>query len=387
MKKTLKTFIKLVVILISIVIFGFLCIIKNNPLYAEYYTTNIASKYITNVSKFFSNIPFSVYEFTIIFIIIMCFFYVISILIKLLKKNYYGFRQRTLSCLIFIFVSVNIYFATASISYGRDVVSIPLYEQEITQELIDESMEYFLNDYNYLSTKFERNEDGTIISPYTFDEVNELIKKEYEKLDENYFPSYTPKAKQLLFSRVFTELHFTGIFWAPTGEANINKDLHAVELPHTMAHEIAHSKGVFREGDANLVAMYITLTSDNEYLRYSGYYNHFFSSLLKLYEMKPTEYQNYVYRLNPAIIKELNSINKFWWEEHNLLEKIGNWYNNLFLKVNGNENGTDDYWDNTEFEDSGQVDEDNQPIYIIPEYSLFSKLFFHIYKENTKNEF
>lgn len=384
MNKLVRTLIKLLVILISVIIFGLLCIIKNDPSLAEYYTSNIASIYIQEASKFFSNIPFSVYELTVIFIIVMCLFFVITIFIKLFKKKFNQMGQRILSFIIFIFVSVNIYFATASISYGRDEVKIPLYQDEISQQLVDESMEYFINDYNYLSTKFKRNDDGTIIVPYTFEEINELIENEYKKLDSSYFPEYTPKAKQLLFSDIFTELHFTGIFWAPTGEANINNNLHGVELPHTMAHEFAHAKGVFREGDANLVAMYITLNSDNEYLRYSGYYNHFFSSLLKLYEKKPIQYNHYLSKLNPLILKEINTINKFWWEEHNLLEKIGDWYNDLFLKANGQEQGTDSYWDNTEFEDTGQKDENNQPIYVIPEYSTFSKLFFHIYYENNK---
>lgn len=385
MKKTVCTIIKLSILTIMVIIFGLLSIIKNDPIKAEYYSANIAASYISNASKFFSNIPFSVYELTVIFIIVMVIFFLVTILIKLFKKQYRKSGQRLLSFMIFVLTSVNIYFATASISYGRTEVKIPLYQETIDQQLVDEAMEYFIQDYNYLSTKFERNEDCTIISPYTFEEVNELIKKEYLRLDPTYFPEYTPKAKQLLFSFVFTELHFTGIFWAPTGEANINTNLHAVELPHTMAHEFAHSKGVFREGDANLVAMYITLTSENEYLRYSGYYNHFFSSLLRLYEKKPEQYRYYLSKLNPDIIKEVNAINKFWWEDHNLLEKIGDWYNDLFLKANGEEQGTDSYWDNTEFEDTGKVDENNQPIYIIPEYSTFSKLFFHIYKENNKN--
>lgn len=380
MKNKKKYVYKLVLLFDVLVIFTILCLIKNNPHTAESYTNNVANKYITFASKIFSNIPFSVYEFTLIFLIGMVIFYIISIIVKLCKKKYIASLQRFISSLLFVFICVDIYVGVASISYGRNQVSIPQYNQEINNELIDQTFEYFLEDYNNISTHFSRDENGLVISPYTFEEINNILIEEYKKLDENYFPSFTPKAKKLLFSDIFSELHFTGIFWAPTGEANINNNLHAAELPHTMAHEIAHSKGVFRENDANLVAMYVTLNSENEFLRYSAYY-HNFSSLLRIYQQ--TNYDKYVesyFRLNEDIRKEYGVINNYW-KEHDLLSKIGQLYNDIFLKLNGNKNGVNDYNDNTTSEDSGKVDENNNPIYVIKEYSPYAKLFFYLYQE------
>ena len=56
-------------------------------------------------------------------------------------------------------------------------------------------------------------------------------------------------------------------------------------------------------------------------------------------------------------------------------------YNDIFLKLNGNKNGVNDYNDNTTSEDSGKVDENNNPIYVIKEYSPYAKLFFYLYQE------
>lgn len=244
MKKNRNLIIKISVLLFFVLIFAFLCVIKNNTYLAEFYCTNISSWYIQTASKIFSIIPFSIYELTLIFLIVMCFFYVIAIIVKLCKKSYMDSINRGIGFVLFIFICVDIYVGTASISYGRSEVAIPQYEEEIDQELLDDTFLYFLNDYNNIAKEFERNEDGTIICPYTFEEINDLLIEEFKKLDNNYFSEYTPKAKKLLFSDIFTELHFTGVFWAPTGEANINTNLFGAELAHTMAHEFAHSKGL-----------------------------------------------------------------------------------------------------------------------------------------------
>lgn len=374
---------KSIAILIFLIIFIVLMVIKNNPDLAEFYTTNISTNYIQFISQITSNIPFSLYEWIFIILVISCIYYIVSIIVKLCKRKFLKSLNRFLSFLVFVLVFLDIYIGTASISYGRDNVAIPLYEGEVDQQLIDDTFNYFLNDYNEISTHFERNEDGTIISPYTFSEINDLLINEFSKLDSNYFSEFTPKAKQLTFSSIFTELHFTGVFFAPTGEASINNQLSAVELPHTMAHEIAHSKGIFREDDANLVAMYVTLTSENEYLRYSSYY-HNFSSLLRIYAQ--TDYDKYLenyFLLNEDIRTEYGAISKFW-NDHNFFAKVGQFFNDIYLKINGNKDGIKDYIDDTQSEDSGEKDENDKPIYVIKEHSSYSKLFFYLYKQQNQ---
>lgn len=375
---------KIIFLIILLAIFIVLNIVKSNPNLSEFYTNNISTKYISFISQITSNIPFSLYEFTIVLIIGLCLYFIISFLVKLFKRKFFKSLKTSLNFIIVIFIFVDIYMSTASISYGRTTVNIPQYNEPVDQEFIDNVFDYFLNDYNEISTHFERNEDGTIVSPYTFEEINNLLIDEYKKLDTSYFSEFTPKAKKLTFSGIFSELHITGVFFAPSGEANINTDLHPVELPHTMAHEIAHSKGIFREDDANLVAMYVTLTSENEFLRYSSYY-HNFSSLLRIYSQ--TNYEKYLEKyslLNDDIIKEYRAINKYW-NDHNFLSKVGQFFNDIYLKLNGNSNGVKDYVDNSEGVDSGEKDENNQPIYVIKEHSPYSKLFFYLYnKEKNK---
>lgn len=144
-----------------------------------------------------------------------------------------------------------------------------------------------------------------------------------------------------------------------------------------MAHEISHSKGVNREDDANLVALYICLNSDDDFIRYSGYYNGILS-FLDAYNTTFRKSYRDKYPLRDEIYREYNVLYNFW-NSHDLLAKIGNFYNNIFLKINGNKNGTDDYNDSSDKVDTGEVDNDGQQIIIITDYSPYQKLFFSLY--------
>ena len=59
----------------------------------------------------------------------------------------------------------------------------------------------------------------------------------------------------MLFSRVMSLLDFTGFFFPLTAEANVNMDFPSSLLPSTVAHELAHQRGVAKEQEANFVAV------------------------------------------------------------------------------------------------------------------------------------
>ena len=93
----------------------------------------------------------------------------------------------------------------------------------------------------------------------------------------------------------------------------------------------------------------------------------------------------WLHSINKDIVKEYATLNKFW-SEHDLLSKVGTFFNDLFLKLNGNKNGVNDYEDNSKGEDSGKKDENDQPIYVIKNHSTYAKLFFYLYNEEKNNK-
>lgn len=361
-----------------IAFFLLLLVIRMIPSAADFYVRYISSNYFMIWNFLFGWIPFSFYEIVLILLIVCAIIMLVRIFISLIRRRFLTSLSRFLLLIIVSVTCADCYFATASVSYGRSAVPVPQYEDEVTRELIDSCFEYYLRDYNAIAETFDYDSDGLLIAPHSFEETNALLKTEFEKLDAKYYNPYTGSVSRLLLSPVFSELHITGVTFAPIGDISVNAEMPAASLPHTMAHEIAHSKGVAREDDANLVGLYVCLMSEDPYLRYSAY-TLAFSSLLEIYAL--TDYSAYVsgyFSLHESIRDEYAAVRAFW-SAHNTFARIGNWFNDLFLKANGNSNGTDDYTDSSDSTDTGETDENDHPIYVIDEYSPYQKLFFQYF--------
>lgn len=376
MKKYLK---RIIIIICGIGFFLLLLVIRNNQVLADFYVKNISSNYIRVIGTIFSIIPFSLYEFMITGLVIYLLVSLIRLFIHLFKRRWNELLNHFLSLLCAVIICLDWYFAIASVSYGRSPVDIPQYEGEITPQIIEEGLHYYVEDFNEISKSLKRDNDNKIIMPYSYNDLNRSLRKEFEKLSNNssYFSTYTPRVKKLTFSPIFSELHITGVSWAITGESSINAQIAPCELPFVMAHEIAHLKGVYRENDANLVALYICINSEDDYLRYSGYHSGIYA-LMDAYNTTFSKSYAEKYPLSRDIYLEYNSVNEFW-NNHDLLKKIGEFYNDLFLKINGNSDGINDYTDTSEKEDTGKVDESGNKIYIITNFSPYQKLFYYLF--------
>jgi len=178
-------------------------------------------------------------------------------------------------------------------------------------------------------------------------------------------------------SFLFREFNITGISFAPTTEPNINYLTPDSQLVSTMAHEIAHSKGAMREQDANLVAAYILLNSDDPYLRYSGYFTTFYSIIsLSNYVGDEDKYGELSNSLRDEI-KGDYQYSRSYWEKYDFLDDMATWFNNLYLMIVGNK-GVSSYVDTPDIDETTDPDT-GDPVYYIKEYSPYQKLYFYFY--------
>ena len=175
----------------------------------------------------------------------------------------------------------------------------------------------------------------------------------------------------MMSSFVYLEFQITGVSFNAFGEANINTMNTKVNLPFTIAHELAHNKGVMREDDANKLAFYVCLNSESPYLRYSAYTSYFYQmrSMVSGSYLTESEREG-LHAVNPAFNKTQSYVNQFW-KKHNLLEDIGNWFNNLYIKSSGVKEGTSSY--------SGGTQSEFDPTTNKLHPSLYQKLFFEKY--------
>ena len=375
MCKTKRKF-PLIKIIISGVLILFLIvlgILQNNVEVAEWWTRNIARGYQTFVGSIFKHLPFSFFEILAIALIITAIVLVVKIIIDLVKLRFFKALNKGMFIVVVALGMVTTYVMTTSLAYYRKPIPITLYEEKVDKSKFNEVVQYFLDDFNSCSDSLEYETYGEVKMPYSADELANKIALEYTKITDPYYSSFTTKPKSLLTSFLFLQFQITGVYVGITGEVNYDSFMTHSEYPFTFAHEIAHSKGVMRENDAQLLATYICLNSEDEFIRYSGYM-YTFTSLLGLcrYTGNKDDYSLMRSQMNQNILLNYNFISMYW-EANDLLSHIGEFFNNLYLQIFGNE--TTDSYDDTPVVVNPNTNE-------ITSFSRYQKLYFQKYIDN-----
>ncbi len=370
--------IKVILLAIFIATLIAFAILKKNVNIAESYTTSFARSYQKLMGQINSHIPFSISEVLFILIALLTLILLILIIVDLCKLKFIKAISKTLSIALMFVITFTWYNISCELAYNRNTLKLNYYEEKVDKSLFKDIVTYFIDDFNFCSSLLDYNENGEVINPYKSHTLYEMIKNEYTELNDEYYSSYTPTPKRMFLSFLFREFQITGLYFAPFGEVNYNKYTTNGELPFTIAHEIAHSKGVMRENDAQMVAAYITLNSSNYYLRYSGYI-YTFSAIFSLSNYTgDKDDASELYKLINENIKKNESYIYSYWNKHNLLSNIGNWFNDIYLKLSGTNNGTSDYGDTPIVVD--------QTSHEITSFSNYQKLYFATYFKN-KGEF
>ncbi len=343
---TKRVFIMLIVAGILATILALLLILRTNATIAERTASGFSRGWISFFSKITSIFPFSLYEAFLILAIIGVTTLIIVAIVFFCKRS--PLRACTYLAVILIasLAFGDIYTLTAGFAYYRETPDLPYFEADyISDEDKDQLFalaEFMIDDFNETANSMQRDSDGRTIGMAT-DELSDLLAQEYERLNGiDYFSSFTPRAKTITSKRIMSHMRITGVFFAPFGEANVNPLTPSSDMPVTMAHELAHSKGAMRESDANLVAYYITITSDNDYLRYSGYIGCFSYVMRIVNVFDPQKRIELERKIDPIIYNEMKLNNDFW-EQYDLLDKITDAFNNFYLKLQGQKEGTNSY--------------------------------------------
>lgn len=374
MLKYKKISIKLIILLIFILGLITFIILKQFPDICEYWTNTFVNFHVTLFGWITKYIPFSLTEIFFIFLIIFCITYLILMIINFIKKKKEKGFNSLLNILIPLISTITFYQVTAEMAYNRAPIELKLYEEEVNKDKYREIIEYFMADLSECCDHLEFKENGDMAEPYSLNEMNAIIEQEFIKFNSDYLFSFTTNVKPMLSSFIYREFHITGVTFLPLGEANINTLNVAAGKPFTYIHELAHSKGAMRESDADLIASYITLHSDNYYLRYSGYYNTI-GSLMRLakYTGNEGEYQELVENMDERFLNNLKYNNPYW-KSHSAGVNFANWINDIYLKLSGQANGVNDYGDTPI-----TIDKDTNEII---KFSNFQKLYFSIFYED-----
>lgn len=169
--------------------------------------------------------------------------------------------------------------------------------------------------------------------------VYSAVEREYPFLK---FPDRVPK--RVHFSKVMSLLDFTGVYCPFTGESNLNVDSPASLLPSTIAHELAHQRGISSEQECNFLGVLASTTCGKADYAYSGWLLGYIYLGNALYSADRAEWKT-VYSALPVMVRvDLDANNAYWDQFHNsTVKKVSNKVYDSFLKGYGETKGLQSY--------------------------------------------
>ena len=318
------------------------------PACAEYLFARGITRWLSSLIGAVTNLfPFSFYEWTAVILIAggLC---VLAGLIALLAQRQFRRAGRWVYRLAVAALCVLLAFGLLYAPlYNRASVSdaLALPEAEVNAQTVYDAAAFFVDRLNETSAKTERDGEGNAVSPHTFAETARLLNAQFASLGSDYFSSRTVRPKAVALSVPMSYLGITGIYFPFYAESNVNVNIPAYEIPSTMAHEMAHARGVSREGDANVVSYVLCVLAEDDFLNYSG----LMPVTARLLNSLPEEQFDELYaRLDPAVKREYANASAHYDRYEGVIDSISGFFNDLFLKANGVPGGTRSYGETTE---------------------------------------
>ncbi|MBQ4575358.1 MAG: DUF3810 domain-containing protein [Clostridia bacterium] len=188
--------------------------------------------------------------------------------------------------------------------------------------------------------------EGFSLMPYSLDEMNDKLNDAFSKLRETYdfIPGLRSNIKHVLLSEPMTYTHISGVYTFFSGEANLNINFPDYTLPYTAAHELSHQRGVAREDEANFIAFLVCASSDDAYIRYSGYQNLFEYVTSALYSANPDNYYEVISETDLRIRYEMASYSEFFDKyRDSTVSEVSGAINDTYLKAQGQKAGSKSY--------------------------------------------
>ena len=220
-----------------------------------------------------------------------------------------------------------------------------IYPEPATREELAAVTRFFAERSASCADAVERGEDGAYAVSRS--ESLALAPSLYEGLYDE-FPflrvGADPVPKPIFFSRVMSAMNVTGLYFPFTGESSLNMDFPAASFPFTVAHELAHRRGIASEQQCNFLGVLACVRSNDPAYQYSGWFTGFLHLSNALYTVSPEDWYEIRVSLPAAVEADLRAADDYWaqYENRALSNASGKAYDAM-LKSYGDELGTRSY--------------------------------------------
>ncbi len=318
---------------------SYLFAIKNTSV-ADFFNRTAGKALRLFLARLTGWLPFSLFELLLICIIPLAVLFVIYLVRT--KRGRPARIRSILSLISVIALILSSYVFTLGVGYRTTPLSEKIGIEDVkdieTEELFAVT-ELLISEVNSLAKGLDL-QNGETVMPYTLSELCDRLSASFATVSEKYG---TPDAfgggvKPVLFSTVMSDAGITGIYSFFTGEANVNIEYPHYTLPFTAAHEMAHQRGVARENEANFVAFLVCISSEDEYIRYSGYLGMLEYFLSAAYSTDKEAYLGIYAKISDVAISDIRAANAVSQaHKDSIIGKINDRLNDNYLKFNGTE--------------------------------------------------
>jgi hypothetical protein len=153
------------------------------------------------------------------------------------------------------------------------------------------------------------------------------------------------KPKAFVLSKALSYINFTGFFFPYTAEANINTDSPDCLIPSTVAHELAHQRGVASEDEANFVAVLASLKSENAVYCYSAALLAYIHLSNALYKADRDLWSEVYATLGTDVQNDIKQNNEYWAKYKTKVSQASETVYTGFLQSYGDDRGLQSYGD------------------------------------------
>lgn len=309
--------------------------------------TPLAAK-LAGVNEFFvrcigfvtSLVPFSFLGVAIVLVLPLV---ALIVVLFVKSKAKLQFFYRTVSVALFAVLLFNL---TMGYAYRSESVyskiGLEVEEKIETQQLVSATT-YFIEQANVACG----NVTDEQIQNCQGDNFDYYIKVLYDSYNGNelfdFMYDFDLTPKQVFPSFVFDYSGISGMFMPMFGEVNVARNIPTVYFAQTLAHEIAHGKGVCNEGEAEFCAVIACVSADDWLCKYSGYTVGAIKLLNQVYAVDKEMYKQLRATFSEQILQDLNLAREYYAQFDGFINELQNKINNAYLKSNNVSEGTASY--------------------------------------------
>lgn len=333
------------VLLISLAWLATYFLLRENRAVMNFLCKALVRPWHAFAGRLFSAVPFSVTEWVILFLTALGVVLLVLLIVRLIRRRWVKAYRTGMTILSVSAAMFALFCLWWGVLYYSDSFTeqAGLERRDISVQELETVTRYFAERANAAGEHVERGEDG--VFAVNKDAIFRRSPDIYGGA-EQIFPCLAApavRAKPVLLSRLLSYIRYTGFFFPYTAEANLNADSPACLLPSTIAHELAHLRGVAREDEANFCAVVACLESGDEDYRYSGALLAYIYLGNALYRADYDAWREVYSTLSENVRADLRANNDYWARFETPAADVSEKVYESFLQTYGDDRGMQSY--------------------------------------------